>query len=255
MDKAPFGWFGIPILVFVLVSAACSFSAPPPVPTSTSAALGSTPTAILVPTVTPRPTATLRPTTTPDLAATEETADRLAELQFYQEKGYITTTDGTFTDIPEFHQERAKIDYYMWWPVAKQPHIHDAFVFRGHFGWSVASQASDLSGCGIVFGVRSDGFHYAVFLDRSRIVFLRSGWEVGKTRGTGRVNIAAPYEAEVAVIVNGKTGYVLVNGQATQYSLMDEQPAGGTFALSVLSGINKDYGTRCDITNAYLWTP
>ncbi len=248
MNKVRFAWFGFLIAAFVLVSVGCSPSTPPPVPTDTPAPPTSTATATLTPTATPRPTAT------PNVAATQEMEGRLAELQSDAESGYITTTSGFFRDIPDFHQEWAQLNYYDWWPQAELSPAYGELVFRGHFSWSMASQVPDLSGCGVVFGLRSDGFHYAVFLDRSRIVYLRSGWEVGKTRGSGRANIAAPYAADIAVIVSGQTSYVLVDGQATQYSLMDPQPATGTFALAMLSGTNKDYGTRCEITNAYLWT-
>ncbi len=245
MDKTHSIRLGSLILAFVVVSAGCFPSTPPPTPSALPPTLTATATA--------PPTSTPIPTATPNLAATQERASRLAELESYLESGYITTTSGFFREIPDFHKDWAKIDYYRWWPQTSLLPTYDELVFRGHFSWSMASPVSETSGCGVVFGRSSDDLDYAVFVDRSRILVLRSGREVGKTRGSGRLNIAAPYEAEVAVIVNGQTSHVIVNGEATQYSLMDPQPAAGGFAVSVLSGTNKDYGTRCSITNAYLW--
>ena len=80
-------------------------------------------------------------------------------------------------------------------------------------------------------------------------------YQVGKTRGSGRLSLTEPISVDVAVIVKGNTTYVQVNGQTTEYTLSVDQTAAGEFALSLLSGTNKDYGTKCDISHASLWTP
>ncbi|HEX2697924.1 MAG TPA: hypothetical protein VHM28_09460 [Anaerolineales bacterium] len=234
-------------LVLILVSLACSASAP------------STPTATSIPvtpTATKRPTSTPRPTPTPNFARTQEVEAREVDLQSYLDKGYISTTEGKFTELEDFKEEWAQINWYKWWTFDGN---YSNLVFKGHFKWSTASTTPELSGCGIIFGLQANRDHYAVFLDKSRILFLmtRGGnpYSVGKTRGSGRANFSLPAEADVAVIVNGQMAYVSVNGDFTEYTLSADQTSAGRFAFTLLSGTNKDYGTRCEITNAYVWSP
>ena len=251
MKKIAFGMFRYVILALLLASTACASATPAATPTSTPAP----PTA----TATTPPTSTPRPTATPNLAATQQIQTRQAVLQSYADAGYLKSTDGDFEEVLDFHEEWAQLHWYQWWPVHSSPTNYGDLVFQGHFKWATALKTSDLSGCGIVFGVQPNGDHYAVFLDKSRIAFLMSRggktYQVGKTSGSGRLNIQEPTEADVAIIVQGATSYVLVNGSPTKYTLSADQNSAGEFALSLLSGTNKDYGTRCDITNAYIWQP
>jgi hypothetical protein len=254
MQKAHSGWFGFFLFILLAVSLACSSTAAPtPAPTATAVPPTLTATATLKPTSTPRPTAT------PNLAATQEIDARLKLLQTYADAGYITATGGEFENIDDFHEEWPQLNWYQWWPLHQTTTNYGDLIFRAHFSWQTATRTSDTSGCGIVFGVQPNGDHYGVFIDKARILFLmnRGGqaYQVGKTKGSGRLSIAEPAEADVTVIVRGATAYVLVDEVATQYTLSADQPSSGEFALSLLSGTNKDFGTRCDMTGAYIWTP
>ena len=40
-----------------------------------------------------------------------------------------------------------------------------------------------------------------------------------------------------------------------EYTLSQSKPLRGDLALTVLSGTNKDYGTRCEVTDLRVWTP
>ncbi len=255
MQQARSGWFGIFLFVLLAVSLACSATAAPtaaPVPTSTPAPPTLTATATLKPTSTPRPTAT------PNLAATEQANVRQKLLQSFVDAGYMPSASGNFEAVNEFHEEWPQLNWYQWWPLEEGKQYGD-LVFHGHFAWETAIKTSDLSGCGVLFGVQPNTDHYAVFLDKARIAFLMSRggnvYEVGKTRGSGRPNIAEPAEADVSLIVRGAKAYVLVNDTPTEYTLSADQSSSGEFALSLLSGTNRDFGTRCNITDAYIWTP
>ena len=49
---------------------------------------------------------------------------------------------------------------------------------------------------------------------------------------------------------------VLVNGDVVgEYSLPQSRLLEGNFGLSLLSGTNKDFGTRCEMTNIHAWIP
>lgn len=179
----------------------------------------------------------------------------LGELQ---DKGYISSTAGTFYTLEDYSEESAKLNWYS--PTVYLDDVEN-FVFSGHLNWATASATHDDSGCGVVFGLSSDGAdQYAAFLTDSRIYFMRStaamgnyAAEVGKTKGTGRVNFANPAEADFALAVNGKSAYVYVNQQFIgQYTLSNDQFTRGSFGLALLSGTNKDFGTRCEMKNLEL---
>ena len=105
-----------------------------------------------------------------------------------------------------------------------------------------------------------DGKHYAVVLDRQKVLFLiDSGGgsrEIKPTRGSGAVRIENPMEADFTLIVKDNYSYALVDGVLVgEYALSQSQPYQGRLGLTVLSGTNRDYGTRCEITDLYAWSP
>ena len=246
------------ILVLIVASLACSTSQGAPVPTNTpepAATETPSPTA----TQTPRPTPTLRPTKTPNLAATERAEALDAEVKAYFEKGYLATTDGSFRELDDFSYDWAQLGWYNWLPI--QDEVSD-FYLSAHFQWDSAFKNSDISGCGFIFGLQPNDDHYAVFLDRQKIFFLitdnRVGFSkpVGPTRGTGIVKFDYPAEADFTLIVKDAYAYVLVDGNVSaEYTLAQSRSSKGGVGLTVLSGTNKDYGTRCEMTNLHLWLP
>jgi hypothetical protein len=133
-----------------------------------------------------------------------------------------------------------------------------------HFKWSSAYRNADTSGCGFIFAGQENNDHYAVFLDRSKILFVetRSPFynPVGLTRGTGRVKFDNPAdhpaEADFTLIVRDAYAYVLVDDELVgEYTLAQSKVLKGKLGLALLSGTNKDYGTRCEMTNLHLWIP
>ena len=245
------------ILILVLVSLACGTAQP--VPTGTPLPPTATATKTTTPTNTPKPTSTPRPTKTPNLAATEKYAGFNEEAQKYFDLGYLETTDGKFSEFDDFKVEWAQIDWYRWYPLDKRA---SDFYFSAHFHWESASQTPNESGCGVAFAVQDDGEHYAVFLDSNKVIFLDADNSyaysryVGLTRGTGRVKLATPGDADFGLIVKGNYVYVLVNDEvAGEYTLSQSRILHGDVALTVLSGTNKDFGTRCEMTNIHMFTP
>ncbi len=250
----------VTLLLLLLVSSACSTSAPP-VPTKTPKPT-STPANTTTPTKTPKPTSTPRPTITPDLAATQQRANYEAEAKSYYDLGYISAADGRFTSYDDFKEEWAQLHWYQWWTFDDT--VSDFFM-SAHVKWSSAYRNADVSGCGFVFAIQENGDHYAVFLDRSTIRFLSADQStytrrVGLTRGTGRVHFNnpadQPVEAEFTIIVKDAYVYVLVDGEVVgEYTLSQSRILRGKLGLSLLSGTNKDFGTRCEMTNIHTWIP
>jgi hypothetical protein len=193
------------------------------------------------------------------LAATERAEELNAEVQEYVEKGYLATTEGRFRELDDFSYEWAQLHYYK--PFLIQEGVSDFFL-SAHFKWDSAFKNSDVSGCGFIFNVQENGDHYAVFLDRQKVVFLITdntvGFSrtVGPTRGTGTVKFDYPAEADFTLIVKDAYAYVLVDGEVSaEYTLAQSRSSKGALGLTVLSGTNKDYGTRCEMTNLHLWIP
>jgi hypothetical protein len=212
-------------------------------------------TPLPTPTKTVRPTDTPEPTATPDVAATQQYEEFSTLLQSYEELGYVNTTDGDTFEIDPFREEWAQIGWYRWWSFDED--ISD-FVFNARFSWSTASPTPDESGCGFVFGIQENGDHYSVFLDKSRILFLMKrgsyNYLVGKTRGPGRTDFGNPAEADFVLAVKGQSAYVSVDGEVTEYTLSMDQTSAGDYGLTLLSGTNSDYGTRCEMTDMMMWT-
>lgn len=241
---------GVLLLIASLACGGAAAQATTVVPTDTSAP----------PTSTSRPTSTPRPTATPDVAATQQVEEMNALVQDYYDKGYLAMKEGEFTSYEDFDQDWAQIGWYNWSTFDQKA---SDFFLSAHFKWSTAVKTSDLSGCGFVFAVQENNDHYAVFLDKSRIVFLQAAvrfgkysHEVGKTRGTGRVSFGNPAAADFTLIVKGAYAYVLVDGKVVgEYTLSADTPMNGNVGLTVLSGTNRDYGTRCEMTNIRLWVP
>jgi hypothetical protein len=81
--------------------------------------------------------------------------------------------------------------------------------------------------------------------------------EVGKTRGSGRLSYEGDFEANVELIVNESDVHFLVEGQPIgEYTLSSDYFTDPDyFGYIQISGTNKDYGTRCEFSNAGLWIP
>lgn len=252
------------LLILALVQLACTMSALVPTPTPAPTATPSpTATITLTPTNTPRPSPTPRPTRTPNLAATQRMDAFNMEAQSFFDKGYLKTTDGKVKEMEDFSYDWAQLNWYNWLSLGESS---ADFYISAHFKWSNAYRQANPSGCGFIFAIQDNGDHYAVFLDRTQIIFLdadhRADYSraVGLASGTGRVKISnpadEPVEADFTLIVKDTQAFVLVDGKLLgTYLLSTFRDLDGEIGLSVLSGTNKDYGTRCEMTNIHVWIP
>ena len=120
----------------------------------------------------------------------------------------------------------------------------------------------EYSGCGFSFRmspVNYDGYTAQITNQAVLVTFcnesIRRCGQLGKTRGTGTLNLPNPAEASMELVVNGTQAYVLVNDEFIgEYTLFtDKMLDPGYLLYSIISGTNKDYGTRCEVTNAHLW--
>jgi hypothetical protein len=241
------------IAVLILISLGCGTTAQPTPAPQPTVTITPAPTNTLI------PTATLKPTKTPDMAATQRMDNFNAEALDYFEKGYLTDPNGDFFEYEDYFREWAQLGWYNWKVLDDKA---GDFYMSAHFKWESAYKNADVSGCGFVFSVQDNNDHYAVFLDTSRVLFLDTDQSyggaqiIGTTRGTGLVNFATPAEADFTLIVKGAYAYVLVNNELVgEYTLTQSRSLYGNIGLTTLSGTNKDYGTRCVMTDVHLWMP
>lgn len=215
-------------------------------------------TKTLVPTATSTITRTPRPTRTPNLTATERVEQRTAKVQKYFELGYLPSTEGKFEQFGDFNQAWAQLEWYQSWSLSSTK--VENFLLSAHVKWSSAYRNANVSGCGFYFAFREGSdFHYAVFLDRSKVLFVTTDYyyePVHPTLGTGLVDFPnpadSPVEADLTLIVNDTNAYVIVDGEMVGgYTLSQSKILRGYFGISLLSGTNKGFGTRCEMTDIH----
>jgi hypothetical protein len=219
-------------------------TAPPPVKTATVQPAEDTPT--------PKPVITQADLTNPKATTQAQPLYDLVQ-QFYND-GILTSKDGQFVALDDFNENEAKIDYYRWWKTGYSP---DNFVLHANTSWSSAYDKANWpsSGCGFVFGENGKENHDLIYLGLDGYVYLarirNSDWKTLAQKRYGKLDIPEG-GAEITFVVNNKHVYYYVNG--TKVLDMSEsalQP--GELALTLLSGTNKDYGTRCKMDNVGLW--
>jgi hypothetical protein len=210
------------------------------------------------PTKPARPTSTPRPEATPNVAATQSYDDIFSEVEKFKDDGLIPSTDGEYTVLDDFSETFAQRGYlqYSYFDFEVKH-----FVYKAHVAWSTAGVTNDTSGCGIVFAVNQKGdgnSYYGVVLDKNRIFFSTTYggyyYDMGKTRGTGKVSFDNPAEADFTLVVYDYKANVYVDGDFIgEYTLSKDRELQGKFGYGIISGTNKDYGTRCDITESRMW--
>jgi hypothetical protein len=194
------------------------------------------------------------------LTATQKYEGFNAEAQKYFDLGYLSSPDGKFTELDDFREDWAQLGWYRRWELNVHP---SDFYMKAHFKWSSAYRNADISGCGFAFAIQENGDHYAVFLDRSKVYFVETAYyysPIGPTSGTGRVKFENPFEkpaeADFTILVKDHSAYVLVDDELVgKYTLSQSMDLKGKLGYTLLSGTNKDYGTRCEMTDIYLFIP
>jgi hypothetical protein len=223
-----------------------------PVQTKALAAPTAEPTAQPLPTEAPaEPTA--EPTlaeSTPEPAATKE----LPEVV----KSIYPGTPVSYSTVGDFDETWAQIGYYQYWSIDNAPLN---FVIRTDSTWSSASETAnwDQSGCGFVYHAKDERNHAVAYLGLDGNVYV--GHVVD---GTSKLVGSAYYDkvdvpeggAELMLMVNGDKIYFFVDGvqvfSGTDLLLTSKLDI-AQLALTLVSGTNKDYGTRCQMVNTDLW--
>lgn len=249
------------VLVVVIISfvgSACSMSSPaePTVPPATN-------TPEPEPTATTEPTSTPRPTKTPNLAATQAMEEVQERIQGYVDNGYLPSTSGRLHSLDDVTRDMAMINYLDYEYAGFDNQI-DNFAAWADITWESAGPVNypEYSGCGFTYRFNEDnGDAYTAMVTNDSVLLtycdssIRSCGRIGTTRGKGTLDLGNPASVHFEIIVNSSTAYALVDGEFIgEYTLLkDKLISPGFFLYSIISGTNRDYGTRCEFSNANIW--
>ena len=255
MKTAKFVRTIISILILGMM-AACQSLTPvaTPTPTATFTATSS-PTS----TPSPRPTATfspfikILPTNTPNATETEAYNSMAAVANAFYEQGYIPSPRGIYSQIDDYVDTWAQIDWYQWTNTPSSP---KDFVLTAHMAWQSASKTPNPSGCGITFRIQPNKEHYIIFVLSTG--YIRFGMRTDKWIDGGFKYYGQPAAtgvADFAMTVVGSRVDVFINDKhINTYTGFQGKMLDGKLGYTVLSGTNTGYGTRCAITQGNLWT-
>lgn len=190
-----------------------------------------------------------------DALSTESAAMMYDMILDLYDDGYVAQTEGSYYTALDFDESWAQINWYQWWQTGYAP---EDFIIRADASWDSASETANWfsSGCGFVF--REDGpeNHYLAYLGLDGNVYfarsVRNNWStVGRPSWYGRLDVPAG-SAEIMLVVEGDRFTFFVNGDRVA-NRVDGSLDEGNLALTLLSGTNAGYGTRCSMTNIELW--
>jgi hypothetical protein len=185
---------------------------------------------------------------------TEEAASMAGVIQRLSGEGVLGSTAGEYYRLNDFDESWAQIGWYQWWTTG---YSAENFVITANTTWESASETANWpeAGCGFVFSHVDSDNYYLAYLGLDGIVRFaqnaRGNLKLVTSKRFGRVSIPNG-EAQLMLVANAKHIYFYVNNQqvvsANAGSLQE-----GDIALTLLSGTNRDFGTRCQMTNIDLW--
>lgn len=186
--------------------------------------------------------------------STAYASEFMSVIQQLNTDGVVGSTEGDFFRISDFSEEMAMIGYFRRFETG---YSGGNFVFDADIAWSVASMGADwsISGCGLVFGREDEDNYDFTFLNLEGFV-ASARWSRGNQsflaykkwgkpdlpQGSAKFRIAG-YDQKFKVFVNDQ----MVS------SFYDSRYKPGEIQLTMISGTNKDYGVRCEMTNIKLF--
>jgi hypothetical protein len=185
---------------------------------------------------------------------TEQAQSMLEVVQKLYDDGILATTEGDFHTIDNFDESWAKLGWYQWWDTEYEA---GSFVISADAAWDSASDKAnwDESGCGFVFGTIDGDNHNLAYLGldgTANLYHVRKGngkWLSWQRYGTLKTPKG---DAKIMLVVNGQNLYFFVNDKLVSKAY-DSLYAPGLIALTLRSGTNAGFGTRCEMSNIKLW--
>jgi serine/threonine protein kinase len=193
-------------------------------------------------------------TETAEARVNAESGRIMPTLQYLQDQGVITNTSGTYHPLDDFNESWAQIGWYQYWDTGYGP---ENFVITAHTEWESASRIADwyASGCGFVFHETDVKNHYLIYLALDGNIYFKA-YIAGEFRELGKAYAGkvepVQGQADVMLAVEGSKITYFVNGKQV-FQIENNELSSGSLEYTLVSGTNKDFGTRCKISNAELW--
>jgi hypothetical protein len=193
-------------------------------------------------------------TATAKAEKTEQVRPIYERVQQLYEENVISTTNGKYHRVDDFNQSWAQINWYQWWRTGLKL---ENFVVRVDAEWESASKIANwfASGCGFVYSENGTYDHFASFLALDGNVYnhrVRSGVSSNPAGGYYGTVGTPNGSAELMMVVDQTIVSFYVNGKRVS-RFSDSTISKGDFALTLNSGTNLDYGTRCKMSNIDIW--
>ncbi len=218
-----------------------------------------------LPAASPVPTNTSRPLSTGHPYNSYSANDDLKRLamrervnQLYK-SGHLTSMLGEYTNLADFNESFAQMDWFTKYEIQKETDSFSTsnFVIRADTTWESASTGANFesSGCGFYFHSTDQDNFYVVFLaldgEARMMRFQNSEKTANWHKQYGKVDTPKG-ETELMLAVQDNKFTFLVNNQVI-LSVTDDKVRGNQFGISIHSGTNKDFGTRCVMKHIDLW--
>jgi Tol biopolymer transport system component len=179
-----------------------------------------------------------------------------------EDGGFLTSSNGKrvkSSALKNFDEEWAQLGWYAYWRLQLSPSDQpDNFVIWADASWESASDKANWweSGCGFVFREEDVDNYYMVRLGMNGIVYfkrVRGGNQSTVGISPERLPLEVPEDnGNFILAVQGSNVMFFVDGML----VLNEQDIShetGNLALTLSSGTNKDFGTRCSMENIELW--
>lgn len=186
-------------------------------------------------------------------SATAQAEPMLARVQELFDDGYLDTNEGTYQVLEDFDESWAQIDWYQWWRTGYDP---ANFVIRVDAFWQSASDKANWwnSGCGFVFREFGGSYYFAeLSLDGYVYLYRKINQNYSRLGRSYYGSLDVPEgSAELMLVANGDWLLIFVNGELV-HRRQDSRLDKGMLSMTLSSGTNKGYGTRCKMENVDLW--
>ncbi len=187
-------------------------------------------------------------------------AKPMAELiESLYSNGYITIQQGTFTRLSDFSEQWAKLDWYQYWYQGDKKYANFVLSFTAKMQSASDKANWHHAGCGVVFRHVDNDNHMFLIIAQNGIMSLRKRIKdnVSIVRDSKKYSSQIPVEkVYVNMVVDGMNVVLLADGTPileTRDSHLGSTLSQGRLAFSVMSGTNKGYGTRCTMSDIWLW--
>lgn len=202
-------------------------------------------------------TATMEPLTR--LTATQSQLDKYAQVMATQvaelnQAGLVSSVEGDYYRLEDFEESWAQLNYYDWWPTDKAA---ESFVMSGKAFVSSASDNADWfsSACGISFSLVDNDNHDILWIamdGRAYLMSIHKGnrqiLEIDRWGQATKTNFIVRY----LLVVDNQRVTLFIDDKEI-LSVYDRLNGPGIIANTLVSGTNKDYGTRCKMSDTDLW--